>query len=130
MSLQKIIKESVEKNPLGLKEALEEELRNRIALALEAKMKEEDEDEDEDDDDDELDELDEDKNAKVGLNGKEGDEVYLDGNTKLLYKIVSVRPIINHPVAGKMRMYEIILASGSPRRQTGFYSGDSLTYAK
>lgn len=60
MSLQKIIKESVEKNPLGLKEALEEELRNRVSLALEAKMKEEDDmeddDEDEDDEDDEVDE--------------------------------------------------------------------------
>jgi len=61
MSLQKIIKESVEKNPLGLKEALEEELRNRVALALEAKMKEEDDydDDDDDDEDDEDEELEE-----------------------------------------------------------------------
>jgi hypothetical protein len=63
MSLQKIIKESVEKNPLGLKEALEEELRNRVALALEAKMKEEDDYDDEDDDDDE-DEVDEEAQPK------------------------------------------------------------------
>jgi hypothetical protein len=49
MSVQKIIKESMEKNPLKLKEALQEELKTRMALALEAKMKEmEDEDEDED----------------------------------------------------------------------------------
>jgi hypothetical protein len=38
MSIQKIIQESVNKNPLGIKEAIEEELRSRIALALEAKM--------------------------------------------------------------------------------------------
>lgn len=37
MSIKQIIKESMEKNPLGLKEALEEELRSRVALALEAK---------------------------------------------------------------------------------------------
>ena len=59
MSLQKIIKESVEKNPLGLKEALEEELRNRVSLALEAKMKEEDDMDDDEDDDDDEDQLDE-----------------------------------------------------------------------
>ena len=46
MSIEKIIQESINKNPLGMKEALEEELRNRLALALEAKMKE-DEDMDE-----------------------------------------------------------------------------------
>jgi hypothetical protein len=46
MSIKQIIQESVNRNPLGLKEALEEELRGRVALALEAKMSEEDEDED------------------------------------------------------------------------------------
>ena len=46
MSVQKIIKESMDKNPLNLKEALQEELKTRMSLALEAKMKEmEDEDE-------------------------------------------------------------------------------------
>lgn len=54
MSVEKIIQESVNKNPLGMKEALEEELRSRLALALEAKMNNEDDDDDEDDD--ELDE--------------------------------------------------------------------------
>lgn len=38
MPIQQIIQESINKNPLGLKEALEEELRARIALALEAKL--------------------------------------------------------------------------------------------
>jgi len=40
MSVKQIIQESIEKNPLGLKEALQEELSNRIRLALEAKMNE------------------------------------------------------------------------------------------
>lgn len=51
--MQKIIQESVNKNPLGIKEALEEELRARVALALEAKMSEMHDDEDEDDELDE-----------------------------------------------------------------------------
>ncbi len=38
MSVKKILQESVEKNPLGLKEAFTEELRARLGLALEAKM--------------------------------------------------------------------------------------------
>jgi hypothetical protein len=37
--VKQIIKEAMEQNPLGLKEAVAEELRNRVALALEAKMK-------------------------------------------------------------------------------------------
>lgn len=41
MSVQRIIQESVNKNPLGLKEAFAEELSARICLALEAKMSEE-----------------------------------------------------------------------------------------
>ena len=49
MSIQKIIQESISGNPLEMKEALTEELRNRVALALEAKMKDDMEDEDEDD---------------------------------------------------------------------------------
>jgi hypothetical protein len=48
MSIKQIIKESMDKNPLGLKEALAEELRARVALALEAKMSEDDDYEDED----------------------------------------------------------------------------------
>lgn len=64
MSIQDIIKHSVEKNPLAMKEALEEELRSRIALAIEAKMmddedeeEEEDEDEDEEEDDEDEEEM-------------------------------------------------------------------------
>ncbi len=52
--VKQIIKEAMDRNPIGLKEALEEELRSRVALALEAKMDHSDEDdyEDEDEEDD------------------------------------------------------------------------------
>jgi hypothetical protein len=40
MSIQKIIQEAVNKNPLSLKEALEEELRSRVAAAVATKMEE------------------------------------------------------------------------------------------
>jgi hypothetical protein len=40
MSIQKIIQESIAGNPLEMKEALAEELRNRVAEALAAKMEE------------------------------------------------------------------------------------------
>ena len=46
MSVQKILQESIEKNPLGLKEAFIEELRARLGLALEAKMQGNKKDED------------------------------------------------------------------------------------
>ena len=52
MSVKTIIQEAINKSPVSLKEALEEELRTRVALALEAKMKDDEEDEDEDEDDD------------------------------------------------------------------------------
>jgi hypothetical protein len=51
MSVQRIIQESIDKNPHGLKEAFAEELSNRIRLALEAKMNDEDEDEEDEDED-------------------------------------------------------------------------------
>lgn len=54
MSVQKIIQESIGQNPLGLKEALVEELRSRVALALEAKIKEAEDDDMEDEEDDSL----------------------------------------------------------------------------
>jgi hypothetical protein len=41
MSIKQIIQESINKNPVGLKEALEEELRSRVAEALEEMMSEE-----------------------------------------------------------------------------------------
>jgi hypothetical protein len=50
--VKQLIKEAMDKNPIGLKEALQEELRNRIALALEAKMDHSDEDDYEDEEDD------------------------------------------------------------------------------
>jgi len=56
MSIKQIIQESINKNPLGLKEALEEELRARIALALEAKVAES-EHEDEDEESEQIDEI-------------------------------------------------------------------------
>ncbi len=52
MSVQKIIQESINGNPLEMKEALAEELRSRVRLALEAKM-----DEDMSEEVEELDEL-------------------------------------------------------------------------
>ena len=55
MSVQKIIQESINMNPLEMKEAIAEELRARVALALEAKMKDHEED-DEDEMDEEYDE--------------------------------------------------------------------------
>ena len=68
MSIEKIIKESIDQNQNGLKKALEEELRSRVALALEAKMKEEMDDEDDEDEDDE-DEDDEDLNEAASFAG-------------------------------------------------------------
>jgi len=60
MSVHRIIQESIEKNPLGLKEAFAEELSNRIRLALEAKMNDEDDEDEEDGDlDEEVEQLDE-----------------------------------------------------------------------
>ena len=59
MLVQKIIQESINKNPLSIKEALEEELRSRVALALEAKVAESNDNDDEDCDDDEDDDMDE-----------------------------------------------------------------------
>jgi len=53
MSIQKIIQESINRNPLEMKEVIAEELRARVALALEAKMKDDEEDDMEDEDEDE-----------------------------------------------------------------------------
>ncbi len=65
MSVKTIIQESINKSPLALKEALEEELRTRVALALEAKMKDDEEDEDEDEDEDDDSDEDDDCNEEV-----------------------------------------------------------------
>jgi hypothetical protein len=53
--VKQIIKEAMDQNPLGLKEAVEAELQSRIILAIEAKvkkMKEEDDEEEMDDEED------------------------------------------------------------------------------
>ena len=64
MSLEKIIKEAIDKNPMEMKDAFAEEMQTRIALALEEKYKKameaKDSDEDDDDDDDDADEDDDD----------------------------------------------------------------------
>lgn len=64
MSIQDIIKHSVEKNPLAMKEALEEELRSRIALAIEAKMMDDEDEEEEDDEDEDEDEEEDDEDEE------------------------------------------------------------------
>ena len=62
MSVKRIIQESLDKNPLGVKEALEEALQDRVRAALEEKYaemtesKDEDDDDDDDDDDEDMDE--------------------------------------------------------------------------
>ena len=66
MSLEKIIKEAVEGNPLNMKEAFKEEMEARVLAAIEAKYEamiaeDSDEDEDEEDDEDENDDDDDDK---------------------------------------------------------------------
>jgi hypothetical protein len=66
MSIRDIIEHSVNKNPLAMKEALDEEMRNRIAIAIQEKMmaekndemleaSDDEDDEDEDDADDDAD---------------------------------------------------------------------------
>ncbi len=62
MSLEKIIKEALDKNPLEMKDAFAEEMQSRVAAALEEKYKsameedlEEAKDDDDDDDDDDSD---------------------------------------------------------------------------
>lgn len=64
MSIHDIIKHSVEKNPLAMKEALEEELRSRIALAIEAKMMDDEDEEEEDDEDEDEDEEEDDEDEE------------------------------------------------------------------
>ena len=65
--VKQIIKEAIEKNPIGLKEAVEAELMERLQLALEAKKKNyEEEDVYDDDDDDELEEEFELNESKIG----------------------------------------------------------------
>ena len=69
MSIEKIVAEAIDNNPLKLKEAFEEEMSLRLRAALEEKYKkmmakesecEDEDDEDEDDDEEDEDEEDED----------------------------------------------------------------------
>ena len=69
MSIKTLIQEAINKNALGFEEALKEELRNRIGLALEAKMKKDEEEYGEEESDDvakESAQLDEISGAKLG----------------------------------------------------------------
>jgi hypothetical protein len=59
--VKQIIKEAMDKNPLGLKEAVAEELQKRVTLALEAKMKKMKEEDDEEEMDDEEDDMEDDE---------------------------------------------------------------------
>jgi len=65
MSIEKIVVEAINNNPLKMKEAFEEEMNGRIRAALEEKykkmMKKEEEEDDEDEDDEDEDEDDEDE---------------------------------------------------------------------
>lgn len=70
MSIEKIVAEAIDNNPLKMKEAFEEEMNGRIRAALEEKYKkmlkkeeedENDEDEDNDDEDDEDEDEDDDE---------------------------------------------------------------------
>lgn len=68
MSLEKIVAEAMEGNPLTVKELFEEEMKRRVAEALEEtykrKMRAEGDDEDEDDDDDDYDDDDDEDSEK------------------------------------------------------------------
>lgn len=149
--VKQIIKEAMDQNPLGLKEAVEAELQKRVTLALEAKMKkmkEEDDEEDMEDDDEDEDEMDDededmededlDENfASAKPKFKEGDIVSINGE-KSTYQIVGVGALYDHP-NGKFRSYEILKvtldkdgnASGrNPRQQTGFANENTMTLVK
>ena len=74
--VKQIIKEAMDQNPLGLKEAVAEELQKRVTLALEAKMKkmkEEDDEEDMEDDEEEMDD-EEDDEMDDEMDDEEDDE--------------------------------------------------------
>lgn len=79
MSVQKIIQESLNKNPLGVKEALEEALQDRIRVALEEKYKKMQKDEDEDEDLDEAHGVFR-KGGSIGEIGKNKDPIKVHDN--------------------------------------------------
>lgn len=65
MSVKQLIQESINKNPLGMKEALEEELKERVRAAIAEKyeemMESKDEDDEDEDDEDKMEDDDEDE---------------------------------------------------------------------
>jgi len=74
MSIEKIVVEAINNNPLKMKEAFEEEMNGRIRAALEEKykkmMKKEEDDECEDDEDEDEDEDDEDEDDEDEIEEK------------------------------------------------------------
>ena len=73
--VKQIIKEAMDKNPLGLKEAVEAELQNRITLALEAKINKMKEQEDDMEDEEEMDDEEDDMEDEEEMDDEELDEV-------------------------------------------------------
>ena len=78
MSIRDIIQHSVNKNPLGMKEALEEEMRERIALAIQAKMTEGSFDQEELDEENDEDVLSEMSDEDDDMDDDEDDDEDLD----------------------------------------------------
>ena len=102
MSIEKIIAEAIDSNPLKLKEAFEEEMNNRIRAALEEKYREmteakvvenddEEEDEDEEDhDDDEEEDEDEDDDMDEAACVREMKKLHASACSKTeMYKTVA-----------------------------------------
>ena len=76
--VKQIIKEAMDKNPLGLKESVAEELQKRVTLALEAKinkMKEQEDDMEDEMDDEEDDMQDEMDDEEDDMDDEELEEV-------------------------------------------------------
>jgi hypothetical protein len=86
MSLKRIIREANEGNVMGFQEALGEELRSRIALALEAKK------EDMFDDEDEEDEMDDEEEDEIYESFKTGDVIKVAGAEGSIHSAVMVSP--------------------------------------
>jgi hypothetical protein len=77
MSIEKMIKESMDKDPMTLKESIQEELRSRIASALEEKFAKKT---DKDDDGEGMDPVDK-KASKKDFDDREDKDLDNDGDT-------------------------------------------------
>lgn len=73
--VRQIIKEAMDKNPLGLKESVAEELQKRVTLALEAKINKMKEQEDDMEDEEEMDDEEDDMEDEEEMDDEELDEV-------------------------------------------------------